>query len=153
MPQMAYANQAATALLEISVTRKMQKAPLPTMCASTFVVSHSDWECTVMEKPQGCGYMNGQVPTFDSTVLYPQLWINDSKGPHPRGLMCSARISQSTHSKKCAFNSIQYSYTVTVNVGTALLLLSFRNQLCVKGNRNTTVCAKVRLSIMCRTVK
>lgn len=71
--QMAYANPTVTALLEIPLTRKLEKVPLPTMCASTFVVSHPDGECTLMEKPQGYGDMNGQVVTFDSSALYPQL--------------------------------------------------------------------------------
>lgn len=31
----------------------------------------------------GCGDTNGQVLTFDCAVLYPQLWISDSKRPHP----------------------------------------------------------------------
>lgn len=90
--QMAYANPTVTGLLEIPLTRKLEKVLLPTMCASTFVVSHPDGEWTLMEKPQGYGDMNDQVVTFDSSAFYPQLWINDSKGPHPRGLMCSARL-------------------------------------------------------------
>lgn len=149
---MAYANPTATALLEIPVTRKLQKIPLSTMCASTFMVSLPDGQCTLMEKPQGYGDMNSQVLTFDSSTLYPQLWINDSKGPHPRALMCSAKL-QAAHREqreKCAINCVQYSDTVTANVGTALLeillLLSFRNQLCVKGKKGNTVGTKVRLN-------
>lgn len=63
----------ATALLEIPVTRKLQKAPIPKMCSSTFVMSHPDGECTLMEKPQGYGDMNGRAVTFDSSVLHPRL--------------------------------------------------------------------------------
>lgn len=109
--QMAYANPTVMALLEIPVTRKLQKAPLPTMCASTFVVSHPDGERTVMEKPQGYGDMNGQVLTFDSSALYPQLWINDSKGPHPRGLMCSARL-QAAHREQTEWKMCHWLGTV-----------------------------------------
>lgn len=43
------------------------------MCGSTCTVSHPDEECTLMGKPQGCGEVNGQVLTFDSAALYPQL--------------------------------------------------------------------------------
>lgn len=89
MHQMANARPTATALLEIPVTRKLQKAPIPRMCSSTFVMSHPDGECTLMEKPQGYGDMNGRAVTFDSSVLHPRLWINDSKGLRPSGLMCS----------------------------------------------------------------
>lgn len=152
---MAYANPTVTGLLELPVTRKQQKVPPPL----TFVVSHPDGECTLMENPQGYGDMNGQELTFDSSALYPQLWINDSEGPHPTALMCSAKF-QAAHreqSEKCALNALQYSVTVTVNVGTALLgmllLLPFRNQLCVKGKRGNTVGSKVRLNTMCRTVR
>lgn len=73
MHQMASANPTVRALLEIAVIRKMQKVPHPTMCSTTFVVSQPDAECALMEKPQGYGDMNGQVLTFDSSALYPQL--------------------------------------------------------------------------------
>lgn len=48
--------------------------------------------------------------TFDSAALYPQLWINDSKRPYPRGLMCSARLqtqAESRQSEKCDIDDIQ----------------------------------------------
>lgn len=66
-----------------------------TMCASTSAASSPD-----EEKPQGCGDTNGQVLTFDCAVLYPQLWISDSKRPYPWGLMCSARLQARTESRR-----------------------------------------------------
>lgn len=41
---------------------------------------------------------------FDSTELYPQLWINDSKRPYPRGLMRSARLQAGAESRKSGKN-------------------------------------------------
>lgn len=76
-----------------------------TMCASTSAASSPD-----EEKPQGCGDTNGQVLTFDCAVLYPQLWISDSKRPYPWGLMCSARLqarTESRRSEKCDNDSIE----------------------------------------------
>lgn len=85
-------------------------------CAPRPLWSLPDGACTLMEKPQGYGDMNGQVLTFDSSALYPQLWINDSKGPHPWALMCSAKLqaARREQSEKCAIKSVQYSDTVTV---------------------------------------
>lgn len=61
-------------------------------CAPQPPASQPDEECTLMRNPPGCGEVNGRVLTFDSTALYPQLWINDSKRPYPGGLMRSARL-------------------------------------------------------------
>lgn len=126
MHQMACTYPTVTALLEIPVTRKLQKAPIPTMCASTFVVSHPDGECILMEKPQGYGDMNGHTLTFDSSALYRQLWINDSKGPHPSGLMCSARL-QAVHreqTEKLTIDSLQHSDSKCWNSSVGLLFSS-----------------------------
>ena len=113
MHQMPYAKPTVTILLEMPVTRKLPKAPLPTMCASTFVVSHPDGACTMVEKPQGYGDMNGQVLTFDSSVLYHRLWINDSKGPHPGGLMCSARL-RAAHGEPARVSNVPLTLYSTV---------------------------------------
>lgn len=64
------------------------------VCASASAVSSPDGK-----KPQDCGDTNGQELTFDCTVLYPFLWISDSKRPHPRGLMCSAWLQALTESR------------------------------------------------------
>lgn len=124
--QMAYANPTVTGLLEIPLTRKLEKVLLPTMCASTFVVSHPDGEWTLMEKPQGYGDMNDQVVTFDSSAFYPQLWINDSKGPHPRGLMCSARL-QAARWKKTQWEMCHWLRTVQWYSDSKCWNSSFRN--------------------------
>lgn len=77
-----------------------------------------------MEKPQGYDDMNGQVLTFDSSVLYPQLWINESKGPHPRALMCSAMLQAAGREQreKSATASVQYSDNSSVRAPVAFVI-------------------------------
>lgn len=62
------------------------------------------------EIPPGCGEVNGRVLTFDSTALYPQLWINDSKRPYPRGLMHSARLQAGTEEAVKNVTLMTYSH-------------------------------------------
>lgn len=94
-----------TPFLGKAVTRKLSKLKHETMCASNSAASSPD-----EEKPQGCGDTNDQVLTFDCAVLYPQLWISDSKRPSLWGLMCSARLqaqTESRRSEKCDNDSIE----------------------------------------------
>lgn len=77
---------------EPSVQDIASTSTLHNVCFDLWHCSFGWRDCTLMEKPQGYDDMKGPALTFDSVSLYPRLWINDSKGPHPRGLMHCAEL-------------------------------------------------------------
>lgn len=119
------------------------------------------WCVTQMESvhwwgsPRGYGDMTGQVLTFDSLKLSPQLWINDSK----KVLLQRINVFNASNTLRAESLTL-YSTATQWQIGIMLeeqceilFPLSLWLQLCVMRNRGTTVGAKVRLNIMCRPLE